>query len=79
MTTLMQVASRLLLVWGIVNNFPAYTVSSIAYSTMLIAWSVTEVIRYSFFAMNLWFEGDVPAGLQWLRYIFMHLKDNVDV
>ena len=70
MTTLMQVASRLLLVWGIVNNFPAYTVSSIAYSTMLIAWSVTEVIRYSFFAMNLWTEGDVPSALQWLRCVF---------
>lgn len=77
MTTVMQVASRLLLVWGIVHNFPAYTVSSVAYSTMLVAWSVTEVIRYSFFAMNLWFEGDVPAGLQWLRYAFMLPKDDI--
>jgi len=67
MTTVMQVASRLLLVWGVVNNFPNETALSPVYSSMLIAWSVTEVIRYSFFAMNLWTGGAVPSMLQWLR------------
>ena len=33
---------------------------------MLIAWSVTEVIRYGFFVFNL--RGEVPAALTWLRY-----------
>ena len=66
-TTLMQVASRFLLVWGIVNNFPVWTGRSTAYSTMLIAWSVTEVIRYSYFAVNLAY-GSVPDFLTWLRY-----------
>lgn len=63
----MQVASRLLLVWGIVNNFPAETSTSFLYTSMLVAWSVTEVIRYSFFATNL-FMGSVPEWLRWLRY-----------
>lgn len=64
----MQVASRFLLVWGIVHNFPNTTArSSPAYSTMLIAWSVTEVIRYSYFAINL-LNGKVPSWLTWLRY-----------
>ena len=63
----MQVASRLLLVWGIVNTFPGTTTRSIAYSTMLIAWSITEIIRYSYFATNL-ATGQVPASLTWLRY-----------
>lgn len=68
LTTLMQVASRFLLVWGIVEQFPATTgFGSPAYSTMLIAWSVTEVIRYSFFAVNL-STGRVPGWLMWLRY-----------
>lgn len=64
----MQVASRFLLVWGIVHNFPNTTArTSPAYSTMLIAWSVTEVIRYSYFALNLLY-GKVPSWLTWLRY-----------
>jgi hypothetical protein len=63
----MQVASRFLLVWGIAYLFPATTASSPAYSTMLIAWSITEVIRYSYFAINLSF-GGVPGFMTWLRY-----------
>lgn len=34
---------------------------------MLLAWSTTEVIRYSYFAMNLAY-GGVPGWLTWLRY-----------
>ena len=34
---------------------------------MLLAWSVTEVIRYSYFAINLAY-GYVPTRLTWLRY-----------
>lgn len=59
----MQVASRLLLVWPVVNVFPGLAVSP-AYSSMLVAWSVTEVIRYSYFAMSL--SGFQP--MTWLRY-----------
>jgi very-long-chain (3R)-3-hydroxyacyl-CoA dehydratase len=66
MTTLMQVASRLLLVWGIVHPFPAIALSSDFYTSMLVAWSVTEVIRYSFFALGLL--GWQPRLLTWLRY-----------
>lgn len=63
----MQVASRLVLVWGIVDRFPNTTAFSPIYSTMLFAWSATEVIRYSYFATNLYF-GGVPRPLLWLRY-----------
>jgi very-long-chain (3R)-3-hydroxyacyl-CoA dehydratase len=61
----MQVASRILLVWGIVAPFP-FLAKSAAYSSMLTAWSVTEVIRYSFFTLNL--SGLLPEVLSWLRY-----------
>ena len=64
-TTAMQVASRLLLVWGIGYNFPNTTGTSPAYSSMLIAWSVTEVIRYSYFVFVL--GGGVPRVWTWLR------------
>lgn len=64
-TTAMQVSSRLLLVWGIVDQFP-FLAKSAGYSTMLIAWSVTEVIRYGFFTLSL--SGLLPGFLGWLRY-----------
>jgi len=67
LTTAMQVASRFLLVWGIVHPFPALASYSVAYSSMLLAWSTTEVIRYSYFATNLGY-GRVPGWLLWLRY-----------
>lgn len=66
MTTIMQVSSRFLLVWLIVYPFPHLAVLSPFYSSMLIAWSVTEVIRYSFFALSL--SGLTPSFLTWLRY-----------
>lgn len=33
---------------------------------MLLAWSITEIIRYSYFMLNLL--GSVPGYLTWLRY-----------
>ena len=63
----MQVASRFLLVWIIAYIFPATVSASLAYTTMLLAWSITEIIRYSYFAVNL-AQGKVPEWLTWLRY-----------
>lgn len=62
----MQVASRILLVWGICDQFPSVPANSLFYSTMLIAWSATEVVRYSYFVFAL--NGAVPGVLAWLRY-----------
>lgn len=64
-TTAMQVSSRLLLVWGVVNMFPELAKSA-GYSSMLVAWSVTEVIRYGYFTFTL--NGYTPGFLTWLRY-----------
>lgn len=65
----MQVASRYLLVHLIASPpaFPLSTRHSPAYSTMLFAWSVTEVIRYSYFVFSLSGMG-VPQLWTWLRY-----------
>lgn len=62
----MQVSSRFALVWGAVHFYPSVATSP-AYSSMLLAWSTTEVIRYLFFALSL-SGGYEPALLQWLRY-----------
>lgn len=65
MTTLMQVSSRFALVWGAVHFYPEIAESTF-YSTMLLAWSFTEVVRYLFFALTLC--GISPYPLLWLRY-----------
>ncbi|KAI5959958.1 uncharacterized protein KGF55_005190 [Candida pseudojiufengensis] len=66
-TTVTQVFSRLLIVWGIhqfIPNSPANYHWS--YITLLLSWSITEIIRYSYYAQNL--RNDVPDWLTWLRY-----------
>ncbi len=55
----MQVASRYLLVWPVVYPFP-HLAAAPAYTSMLLAWSLTEVIRYAYFALAL----TLPAGRQ---------------
>ncbi|ERF71727.1 hypothetical protein EPUS_05599 [Endocarpon pusillum Z07020] len=86
LTTAMQVASRLLLVWGVVGAFPEIVVRSrvfgarvqhypgtkggpYAYAGILLAWGITECIRYGFFVWKEDLgEGRVPKWLTWLRY-----------
>lgn len=73
-TTAMQVASRLLLVWGIMEPFGGEIVGSTstqagdyAYLGCVTAWGITEVIRYGFFAITL-SGNEVPKWWTWLRY-----------
>jgi very-long-chain (3R)-3-hydroxyacyl-CoA dehydratase len=71
-TTASQVFSRLMLVWGVLSLFPYPRVTeSLFYTTMTMAWSVTEVIRYGFYAANL--IGVVPSWLTWLRYSLFYV------
>lgn len=62
LTTLLQISSRLLLVWGIVHIFPDATSPSPFYSSMLIAWSISEIVRYSYFVFNLRRSRSISAG-----------------
>ncbi|CDW56617.1 PTPLA domain containing protein [Trichuris trichiura] len=65
LTTLIQVAGRLFVVWPIAHNVVEARTSLGAF-LYTIAWSLTEVIRYSFYA-----SGQVnftPYLLLWLRY-----------
>lgn len=65
-TTAIQVTSRLVLVHLIVHPFPGSTTISPFYTSMLLAWSASEVIRYSYFVQTL--RGADPGPLTWLRY-----------
>ncbi|KAI2613312.1 PTPLA-domain-containing protein [Hypoxylon sp. NC1633] len=76
-TTFIQVFSRYAIVWGVTGLFPELArgrgaagdnYTSLAYSSMLVAWSATEVIRYTYFALSLSSGGRPPSALHWLRY-----------
>lgn len=88
LTTVMQVASRIFLVWGVMYPFggsregivgcgyavndalvpgPGAKLGDYAFLGCLVAWGVTEVIRYGFFAWQLAGVG-VPSWWMWLRY-----------
>lgn len=66
-TTLMQVYSRVFVVWGILYAVET-SQESIGVPMLIFAWSITEVIRYSFYALSL--IKTVPYVLIWMRYTF---------
>ncbi|KAL6517312.1 Very-long-chain (3R)-3-hydroxyacyl-CoA dehydratase PASTICCINO 2 [Orobanche minor] len=64
--TLPQVSSRLYVTWGILYSFPEIR-DHFFVVCLVISWSVTEIIRYSFFGVKETF-GFAPPWLLWLRY-----------
>ncbi|KAG0479179.1 hypothetical protein HPP92_013898 [Vanilla planifolia] len=65
-STLPQVGSRLYVTWGILWSFPE-TRTHFLVSSLIISWSLTEIIRYAFFGLKEAF-GASPRWLLWLRY-----------
>ncbi|XP_049372087.1 very-long-chain (3R)-3-hydroxyacyl-CoA dehydratase PASTICCINO 2A-like [Solanum verrucosum] len=70
-STLPQISSRLYVTWGILWSFPEVSIfladHIILVSSLVISWSITEIIRYSFFGTREAF-GSAPSWLLWLRY-----------
>ncbi|KAJ1834317.1 hypothetical protein LPJ63_002049 [Coemansia sp. RSA 2711] len=72
LTALMQVYSRLLLVWGTLYMFDYPEIrASPAFVLMVLAWAVTECVRYSHYALSL-LDIEVPA-LLYLRYTLFYV------
>jgi very-long-chain (3R)-3-hydroxyacyl-CoA dehydratase len=67
MIVLIQIISRVLIVWGVANYIPPAQ-HSIGILLAVTAWSITEVIRYVYYALNL-FQAS-PRLLTWCRYSF---------
>jgi very-long-chain (3R)-3-hydroxyacyl-CoA dehydratase len=63
--TTFQVFSRVMVVCGVLMGTDAAQVSP-GLPLALLAWSVTEIIRYGYYALNL--INAVPYLLVWLRY-----------
>ncbi|CAK9817120.1 Very-long-chain (3R)-3-hydroxyacyl-CoA dehydratase 2 [Anthophora plagiata] len=65
--TTFQVLSRVIIVSGAFLATPSnYAISSSGMPLAILAWSITEIIRYLFYFLNL--NGSVPYLLVWLRY-----------
>ena len=81
-TTAMQVASRILVVWGVLDMYPQIVVTHTVlnrpragdnggpypFAGILMAWGITEVIRYGFFVYKEGISTRIPSWLTWLRY-----------
>jgi very-long-chain (3R)-3-hydroxyacyl-CoA dehydratase len=62
--TVFQVASRVMLVCGVLLPTPTGP-ASLGLPLALIAWSIAEIVRYLYYALNLL--GTVPYFLVWCR------------
>jgi len=62
-----QIISRVFLVWGVANYIP-HTQLSVGILLAVTAWSITEIIRYAYYALNLFQVS--PQWLTWCRYSF---------
>ncbi|BES98008.1 Hypothetical protein NTJ_10824 [Nesidiocoris tenuis] len=67
--TLIQVLSRVSIVSLILSSSPPAQLS-LGLPCIVLAWSITEIVRYSFYALNL--VNLVPQFLVWCRYTFFY-------
>lgn len=73
-TTVSQVLSRLLIVLGIVQVLPESPANHHwVYITLCLSWSITEVVRYSYYASNLRDSLAIPSWLTWMRYSLFYV------
>ncbi|KAL3232496.1 hypothetical protein RNJ44_04412 [Nakaseomyces bracarensis] len=69
LTTVAQVLSRLVLVIGVFYYIPeAPNAHGFIYITLLLAWSITEIVRYLFYFFTLTSSRGAPTFLVYLRY-----------
>lgn len=73
-TTAMQVASRLFIIHAVCRpqiSLNYHVPDCLAWITMIFAWSITEVIRYNFYALNIW--GIKSNVLIYFRYTLFYV------
>ena len=71
-----QVLSRLFILWLVTDLIPS-TQKAPGVILYLVCWTVTEIIRYSYYALNI--IGRAPYILTWCRYTFFFVLYPVGV
>ena len=74
LTTVLQVSSRLFIVWGVAYIAPP-TRTTLGFTLATLSWATVEPPRYLYYALNLLTSpAAIPHALTWLRYsLFMVL------
>lgn len=69
-TTFTQLFARFFIIWALFYRFSdsAFNNSTRCYFLMVVAWAVTEVIRYNYYAANMSTSRRPSPLLSWLRY-----------
>ena len=67
LTTLLQVSSRLFIVWAILYPVPPSR-AQLGFALCSLSWATVEVPRYAYYAWTLMAPSTVPWALTWLRY-----------
>lgn len=67
LTTAVQVAGRLTVLYLVIEPYPTAATASWWYAAMVLAWSAADVVRYCYFATRL-VGGHQYRRLAWLRY-----------
>lgn len=67
-TTALQVLSRVIVLWGAVELGSQKVTDSWFFTQMVTAWSLSEIVRYSFYLCGLVKKDSMPKTLTWLRY-----------
>lgn len=69
-TTALQIGGKNLVVWTVMSRFPwlieELSLGKWGYIGCLLAWGMSEMIRYGFFVAQLT-AGEAPSWLLWLR------------
>ncbi len=69
MTTFLQVFSRIMVLYGSLELGTTDVTNKSWCTQMLVAWALSEIIRYSYYVANLLLEKDkIPSVMTWIRY-----------
>lgn len=69
-TALLQCAVRLIVIFGAMDT-PFCARNNITGNAVVFAWSLSEIVRYSFYALNAFSpSGKSPYVVVWMRYTF---------
>lgn len=74
-TTVIQVSSRLFITFGIcalVSDKMQEPIQTCFYLSMILAWSITEIIRYPYYIFSL-LDERAPSFWLWMRYSFFYV------
>ncbi|VDL60737.1 unnamed protein product [Hymenolepis diminuta] len=66
LTTAIQIASRLLILWGVLYIYPAVKVHENFNKMMFVSWCLADITRYLYYLMNIFMKP--PRLLTILRY-----------